>query len=287
MHGPQGDEKIQQMLRLRAGMKRIKHKIVVLSGKGGVGKSTVAVNLAVGLVQRGYKVGLLDTDIHGPNVAHMLGLDKALMSIREAEIDPLEARPGLFVVSLALAGRLVDTAYIWRGPIKIALVNQLLADTVWPELDFLVVDSPPGTGDEPMTVCELLNPSPSRGTVIVTTPQAVSVLDARRTVDFSRRIKMPVLGMVENMSGYLTPEGAVLPLFGQGGGAAAAEELKIPFLGAIAMDPRAVTTSERGKALLEEESGLNEAFGRVIDGILAELKKLTPATNQNIDGKED
>jgi len=277
MHGPQGDEKVQQMLRLRAGMKRIKHKIVVLSGKGGVGKSTVAVNLAVGLVQRGFKVGLLDTDIHGPNVAHMLGLDAAVMTIRETEIDPIEARPGLFVVSLAFAGRPVDTAYIWRGPIKIALINQLLADTVWPELDFLIVDSPPGTGDEPMTVCELLNPSPSRGTVIVTTPQAVSVLDARRTVDFSRKIKMPVLGMVENMSGYLAPDGQVLPLFGTGGGAAAAEELKIPFLGAIAMDPRAVTTSERGQALLEAENGLAEAFAKIIDGVIAELAKLSPA----------
>jgi ATP-binding protein involved in chromosome partitioning len=279
MHGPQGDEKVQQMLRLRAGMKRIKHKVVVLSGKGGVGKSTVAVNLAVGLVQRGFKVGLLDTDIHGPNVAHMLGLDQAVMTIRETAIEPLEARPGLFVVSLALAGRPVDTAYIWRGPIKIALVNQLLADTEWPELDFLIVDSPPGTGDEPMTVCELLNPSPSRGTVIVTTPQAVSVLDARRTVDFSRKIKMPVLGMVENMSGYLAPDGQILPLFGQGGGVSAAEELKIPFLGAIAMDPRAVTTSERGLALLEAENGLAPAFDKVIDGVLTELAKLTPASS--------
>ena len=278
MHGPQGDEKLQQMLRLRAGMKRIKHKVVVLSGKGGVGKSTVAVNLAVGLVQRGFKAGLLDTDIHGPNVAHMLGLDAAVMTIRDTEIEPLEARPGLFVVSLALAGRPVDTAYIWRGPIKIALVNQLLADTAWPELDFLIVDSPPGTGDEPMTVCELLNPSPSRGSVIVTTPQAVSVLDARRTVDFSRRIKMPVLGMVENMSGYLTPDGTVLPLFGEGGGAAAAGELNIPFLGAVAMDPRAVVTSEQGLALLEAETGLKTAFDRVIDGVLNGLAQLSPAS---------
>jgi Mrp family chromosome partitioning ATPase len=279
MHGPEGDEKVAQMMRLRAHMKKIKHKIVVLSGKGGVGKSTVSVNLAVGLVQRGYKVGLLDTDIHGPNVAHMLGLDHEIMTVRETEIEPLEARPNLFVVSLALAGRPVDTAYIWRGPIKIALINQLLADTLWPELDYLIVDSPPGTGDEPLTVCQLLNSSPSRGTVIVTTPQSVSVLDARRTIDFSKQLKMPILGLVENMSGYINPaDGTILPLFGEGGGQAAAQELQIPFLGAVAMDPRAVTLSEQGKALLEAETGLKESFGHVIDGVVAAMEKAYSGT---------
>lgn len=273
MHGPEGDEKVAQMMRLRAHMKKIKHKIVVLSGKGGVGKSTVSVNLAMGLVQRGYKVGLLDTDIHGPNVAHMLGLDHEVMTIRDTEIEPFEARPGLFVVSIALSGRPVDTAYIWRGPIKIALINQLMADTLWPDLDFLIVDSPPGTGDEPLTVCQLLNSSPSRGTVIVTTPQSVSVLDARRTIDFSKQLKMPLLGVIENMAGYLTPDGQLLPLFGQGGGKAAAEELGVPFLGSIPMDPTAVKLSEQGKALLEEETGLKGAFGTVIDGIVAALVK--------------
>lgn len=273
MHGPEGDEKLAQMMRLRAHMKKIKHKIVVLSGKGGVGKSTVSVNLAVGLVQRGYKVGLLDTDIHGPNVAHMLGLDHQVMAIRDTEIEPFEARPGLFVVSLALSGRPVDTAYIWRGPIKIALINQLMADTLWPELDYLIVDSPPGTGDEPLTVCQLLNSSPSRGTVIVTTPQSVSVLDARRTIDFSKQLKMPLLGLVENMAGYLTPDGQLLPLFGEGGGRTAAEELSVPFLGAIPMDPTAVKLSEQGKALLEAPTGLAEAFGHVIDGIVEAMEK--------------
>ena len=273
MHGPEGDEKVAQMMRLRAHMKKIKHKVVVLSGKGGVGKSTVSVNLAVGLVQRGFKVGLLDTDIHGPNVAHMLGLDHEIMTIRETEIEPFEARPNLFVVSLALSGRPVDTAYIWRGPIKIALINQLMADTLWPELDFLIVDSPPGTGDEPLTVCQLLNSSPSRGTVIVTTPQSVSVLDARRTIDFSRQLKMPILGLIENMAGYLNTDGTVLPLFGEGGGKTAAAELGIPFLGAVAMDPRAVALSEKGKAILEAETGLKDSFGRVIDGIVAALEK--------------
>jgi len=273
MHGPEGDEKVAQMMRLRAHMKKIKHKIVVLSGKGGVGKSTVSVNLAVGLVQRGFKVGLLDTDIHGPNVAHMLGLDHEVMTIRDTEIEPFEARPDLFVVSIALSGRPTDTAYIWRGPIKIALINQLMADTLWPDLDFLIVDSPPGTGDEPLTVCQLLNSSPSRGTVIVTTPQSVSVLDARRTIDFSRQLKMPILGLVENMAGYLGPDGTILPLFGEGGGRAAAEELSIPFLGAIAMDPQAVKLSEEGKALLEAKTGLEESFGKVIDGIVDAMVK--------------
>ena len=274
MHGPEGDEKVAQMMRLRAHMKKIQHKIVVLSGKGGVGKSTVSLNLALGLAQRGFKVGLLDTDIHGPNLAHMLGADHEVMAIRETEIEPFEARPNLFLVSIALTGRPADTAYIWRGPIKIALINQLMADTLWPDLDYLVIDSPPGTGDEPLTVCQLLNSSPSRGTVIVTTPQSVSVLDARRTIDFSKQLKMPILGLVENMAGYLGPDGSLLPLFGEGGGRAAAEELSIPFLGSVPMDPKAVKLSEQGKALLEEETGIRSHFDRVIDGIVTAM----PAT---------
>jgi ATP-binding protein involved in chromosome partitioning len=206
-------------------------------------------------------------------VAHMLGLDHEVMTIRETEIEPFEARPNLYVVSIALSGRPVDTAYIWRGPIKIALINQLMADTLWPDLDFLIVDSPPGTGDEPLTVCQLLNSSPSRGTVIVTTPQSVSVLDARRTIDFSKQLKMPLLGVIENMAGYLTPDGQLLPLFGEGGGKAAAEELGVPFLGAIPMDPVAVKLSEQGQALLEGPTGLKDSFGKVIDGILATMVK--------------
>ncbi|MEI8092638.1 MAG: Mrp/NBP35 family ATP-binding protein [Spirochaetales bacterium] len=270
MHGPEGDEKLAQMMRLRANMKKIKHKVVVLSGKGGVGKSTVSVNLAVGLALKGHRVGLLDTDIHGPNVAHMLGIDNERMSVAESSIEPLEARPNLFVVSVALTGRPVDTAYIWRGPIKIALINQLLADVAWPELDYLIVDSPPGTGDEPLTVAQTLNSSPSRGCLIVTTPQSVSVLDARRTIDFSKQLKMPLLGLVENMAGYLNPaDGTLLPLFGEGGGKRACEELGVPFLGSIPMDPRAVTLSESGKAILEGETSLAPAYEALISSIEA------------------
>ena len=270
MHGPEGDEKLAQMMRLRANMKKIKHKVVVLSGKGGVGKSTVSVNLAVGLALKGHRVGLLDTDIHGPNVAHMLGIDNERMSVAVTSIEPLEARPNLFVVSVALTGRPVDTAYIWRGPIKIALINQLLADVAWPELDYLIVDSPPGTGDEPLTVAQTLTSSPSRGCLIVTTPQSVSVLDARRTIDFSKQLKMPLLGLVENMAGYLNPaDGTLLPLFGEGGGKRACEELGVPFLGSIPMDPRAVTLSESGKAILEGETSLAPAYEALISSIEA------------------
>lgn len=268
MHGPQGDEKVAQMMRLRAQMKKIKHKLVVLSGKGGVGKSTLSVNVALGLSQRGYKVGLLDTDIHGPNVAHMLGLDHEVLTIREDAIEPFEARPNLWVVSIAMTGRPVDTAYIWRGPIKIALINQLMADSLWPELDYLIIDSPPGTGDEPLTVCQLLNPSTSRGSLIVTTPQSVAVLDSRRTVDFSRQLKMPVVGLVENMAGYLGPDGSLLPLFGMGGGKASAEELAIPFLGSVPLDPQATPLTEQGKALVEQDSPVKKAFDPILDQIV-------------------
>ena len=272
MHGPEGEDKLAQMMRLRANMAKIKHKIVVLSGKGGVGKSTVSVNLALGLSLRGHLVGLLDTDIHGPNLAHMLGLDKMQMKVSGTTIEPLEARPGLFIVSVALTGKPADTAYIWRGPIKIALINQLLADVAWPELDYLVVDSPPGTGDEPLTVAQSLNSSPSRGSIIVTTPQSVSVLDARRTIDFSKQLKMPLLGLLENMAGYLNPtDGTLLPLFGQGGGKQACEELDVPFLGSIAMDPRAVDLCEAGKAILEGETSLKPAYEALLNHIEAAM----------------
>jgi Mrp family chromosome partitioning ATPase len=270
MHGPEGDEKVAQMMRLRANMKKIKHKIVILSGKGGVGKSTVSVNLALALSLKGHRVGLLDTDIHGPNVAHMLGLDHERMSVSESTIEPLEARPNLFVVSVALTGRPVDTAYIWRGPIKIALINQLLADVAWPELDYLIVDSPPGTGDEPLTVAQTLNSSTSRGNLIVTTPQSVSVLDARRTIDFSRQLKMPLLGLVENMAGYLNPsDGSLMPLFGEGGGKQACADMGVKFLGSIPMDPRAVALAESGRAALEGETSLKPAFDALVNEIEA------------------
>ncbi len=271
MHGPQGDEKAAQMRRLKERMERIKYKILVLSGKGGVGKSTVTANLALSLAQRGFKVGILDTDLHGPNIPHMLGAQDVRLSGAEDNMEPVELRKNLWCASLALIGHAPDTPYVWRGPLKIAIINQLIADVNWGDLDYLIIDSPPGTGDEPLTVAQTL--TGSKGTVIVTTPQSVSVLDARRTLHFSKQLKTPVLGVIENMAGYLTPEGNILPLFGEGGGEQAAKEFGVPFLGRLPMDPLAVKSSEAGKGFMEDSSRveLQNAFTKVVVNILKEF----------------
>lgn len=275
MHGPQGEEKAAQMRRMKQRQDRIKHKILVLSGKGGVGKSTFTANLALTLAQRGHKVGILDTDLHGPNIPHMLGAQDVKLTGAEDNMEPVELRPNLVCASLALVGHAPDTPYVWRGPLKIAIINQLIADVNWGDLDYLIIDSPPGTGDEPLTVAQAL--TGSKGTVILTTPQSVSVLDARRTLHFSKQLKTPVLGVVENMAGYLTPEGQILPLFGQGGGEQAAREFGVPFLGRLPMDPQAVTVSESGRGFMEDPQRdvLQNAFKEVVDRMLKEFPPVT------------
>lgn len=268
MHGPQGQEKIEQMRRLKTRMGAISRKILVLSGKGGVGKTTTSVNLAASLAARGWRVGLLDTDIHGPNTALMFGCSEARMQPGPEGLIPLEVRPRLWLVSLANVAEASDTAFIWRGPLKIAVLHQLLADVDWPPLDCLVIDSPPGTGDEPLTVGQSL--SGNRAALIVTTPQPVSVTDARRTIHFARKLNWPVLGVLENMAGYLTPEGGLLPLFGEGGGEAAAEELQVPFLGRLALDPLAQLDASQGKTFFDSErTRLRSGFEVIVDRILA------------------
>lgn len=253
-------------------MKKINHNILVLSGKGGVGKSTVSLNLAALLAERGYSVGALDADIHGPNLAHMLKLNQVVLDIHENKLKPLEVRKNLFLASLALIGQASGKAYIWRGPIKTALVNQLLTDMSWPFLDYLIIDCPPGTGDEPLTASQVLSACPSKGAIIVTTPQSVAVLDASRAVDFAHQLKIPVLGMIENMSGYIHPtNGTVLPLFGQGGGRMAAEKLNVPFLGSLPFDPRLIELTEEGKVLSEGPTSINSAFLKIIDQIEATM----------------
>lgn len=229
-------------------MSRITYKIAVMSGKGGVGKSTVSVNIAEALAQSGARVGILDVDIHGPNVPTMMGVEDARFVTREESdgedtvtvIEPIIAESGIRLASVGLIGYDRDSALIWRGPMKLGLIKQFLEDVEWGELDYLIIDTPPGTGDEVMTVCQYI-PELS-GSVIVTTPQAVSVLDARKSVDFARKAGVPVLGMVENMS-----DPADGPkLFGSGGGRTAASELEIAFLGTIPMDSDVVPAGDAG-----------------------------------------
>jgi len=213
----------------------VKHVIMVLSGKGGVGKSTVSVNLAYALSNHGFRVGLLDLDMHGPNIPKMLGIEEHKLAMMGEMIEPVHVTGMLSVISMAFLLPDANTPIIWRGPMKMAAIQQFLTEVNWGSLDYLVVDLPPGTGDEALTIAQLA-PNLS-GAVIVTTPQDVATLDARKSVKFIQKLEVPVLGIIENMSGMVCPHcGEEIDLFGKGGGKKIAEELNIPFLGSIPLD---------------------------------------------------
>jgi Mrp family chromosome partitioning ATPase len=251
-------------------MCRIKHKVLVLSGKGGVGKSTVAVNLAVSLALAGKRVGLLDIDIHGPSVPRLLGLEGRGIEGTGVALLPVQYARNLRVMSIGflLQGR--DEAVIWRGPMKFGIIKQFLKDVEWGELDYLVVDSPPGTGDEPLSIAQLI--PDAAGAVVVTTPQEVAVADVRRCIGFCRQIGLRVLGVIENMSGLVCPHcGKTVEVFKSGGGRRMARETGAPFLGSIPIDPRIVEASDAGTPYMEKFAGTEaaRAFQLAIAPILA------------------
>jgi Mrp family chromosome partitioning ATPase len=276
----QCDEKLKQEHEdclLRETLSAIRHKVFVLSGKGGVGKSTVAVNLAASLAAQGHETGILDIDIHGPNVSKMLGMEGWHLSSggKKNKISPF--RPFLHLKVISMAGLLPDSdaPVIWRGPLKMAAIRQFLQDVDWGPLDYLIVDSPPGTGDEPLSVAQLI--PDANGAVIVTTPQEVALLDSRKCVNFAKKLNLPVLGIVENMSGMRCPHcDGQIPLFSQGGGKTAAEELDVPFLGALPIAPDMPQYCDRGHpyVLDEEENELKNAFAEIV-------KRLVDAVDKN------
>ncbi len=253
-------------------MGRIEHKILVLSGKGGVGKSTVATNLAVALALAGKRVGLLDVDIHGPSVPKLLGLEGSPVSGTDDAMLPVRVSCGAGALSVMSIGFLLqgpDDAVIWRGPRKYGAIRQFLKDVDWGDLDYLVVDSPPGTGDEPLAVVQLLENAD--GAVVVTTPQQVAVQDVRRCVVFCRELKLPVLGVVENMSGFTCPKcGEVVRIFGTDGGRVMAEQMKVPYLGAIPIEPEVVASGDGGTPIVQARphSETAKAFGRIVRTLL-------------------
>ena len=253
--------------RLAENMSRIAHKIVVLSGKGGVGKSTVAVNVAFGLAARGAKVGLLDVDLHGPSIPNMLGLAWAGASGSDGKIDPVLSGPvEVMSVAFFLPN---EAAVIWRGPMKLGVIRQFLQDVDWGDLDYLVVDCPPGTGDEPLSVCQTLQGDVKA--LVVTTPQEVAAADVRRSRDFCKQLQLPVVGVVENMSGFVCPHcGEVTYIFKQGGGQALAEGAGVPFLGRIPLDPMVGELGDSGRPVVDEapESPAAKAFGTVVDAVM-------------------
>ncbi len=248
---------------------RIKNRLLVFSGKGGVGKSTVAANLALALAQKGLRVGALDVDIHGPNLAKMLGVEGRKLEGSDDGIRPVQVRENLSLVSMSFLTEGPDRPVIWRGPMKMKVIEQFLGDVDWGDLDWLVIDSPPGTGDEPLSVAQLI---PATGAVIVTTPQEVSVLDSRKAVTFARQLGLKVLGIIENMSGFVCPHcGKSYDLFKTGGGERAALEMGIPFLGRIPMDPRIVVSGDAGRPFVAdgEASEAGRAFAEIVDKIVA------------------
>ncbi len=226
-------------------MARIKHKIAIMSGKGGVGKSTVAANLSLMLAEKGSRVGLLDADIHGPSIPTMLGIEGTKLGVLDQGILPAVVRPGLKVVSMGFLLAERDTPVIWRGPMKMGAISQFLGEVVWEDLDYLVVDLPPGTGDEPLSIAQLI--PGMDGSVVVTTPQEVALISVRKCINFCQTLGVPVIGIVENMSGFVCPHcGKKVDIFGSGGGESAAHEYGIPFLGRIPLDPEIVASGESG-----------------------------------------
>ena len=234
----------QEQIRKR--LKQIKHQILVLSGKGGVGKSTVAVNLAMSLALAGKNVGLLDIDIHGPSVPKILGIEKEIVQITGTTLLPVEMTGNLKVMSIGFLLPRSDDAVIWRGPMKYQMIKQFLKDVQWGVLDFLIVDSPPGTGDEPLSIVQLLEDAD--GAVIVTTPQEVALSDVRKCISFCNNLNLSVLGVLENMSGFICPKcGEKTDVFKSGGAENMAQQMNVPFLGRIPIDPHIVQSCDSGK----------------------------------------
>jgi len=257
----------QEQIRQR--IRQIKHQILVLSGKGGVGKSTVAVNLAVSLSLTGKSVGLLDIDIHGPSIPKILNLEGKTVQAAGEAILPIEMVENLKVMSIGFLLRGKDDAVIWRGPMKYHMIKQFLKDVQWGNLDFLIVDSPPGTGDEPLSVIQLLENAD--GAIIVTTPQEVALSDVRKCITFCRNLNLTVIGVLENMSGFVCPKcGQRTDIFKSGGGELMAGQMNVPFLGRIPIDPQIVQACDSGRPFVYHynQTETAKAFEKVLNPVL-------------------
>ncbi|BDQ37523.1 iron-sulfur cluster carrier protein [Pseudodesulfovibrio nedwellii] len=258
-------------LKLQQTLGRIKHKIVVMSGKGGVGKSTVATNIAVALSLAGKKVGLLDVDVHGPSLPRMLSLKGQKPHMGDRTMEPVPWSKNLSVMSLGFLLEDDRQAVIWRGPVKMGLIKQFVEDVMWGELDYLVVDCPPGTGDEPLSTLQTLGPT-AMG-VIVTTPQGVAIDDVRRSVSFVGEVGNRVLGIIENMSGFACPNcGTIHEIFKSGGGEALAKEAGVQFLGRIPLDPEVANSGDEGYPYLKVHR--DTITGKALEQIIQPMLEL-------------
>lgn len=231
---------------VKKALARIRHKFLVMSGKGGVGKTSVSVNLAMALAEKGFKVGIMDVDVHGPDVPRMLGLSGVKVDSTGDKLDPLHYSDNLSAISIEGIMPDADTAVIWRGPLKHAAITQFISEVNWGDLDYLIIDSPPGTGDEPMSVAQTV---PEAHAIVVTTPQEVALMDVRKSINFCKKLELDISGIVENMSGYACPHcGETTDLFGTGGGEKTAKQFGLRFLGRIPFDPNMVKAADAGDA---------------------------------------
>ncbi len=271
---------------LRTRMKKIKHKIAVISGKGGVGKTVTAVNLAIAFAMQGHKnrVGLLDADLHGPCVPKMLGMEDKKLKVGPIGAFPALGPLGVKVVSMAFVLEGKEVPVIWRGPLKMRAIQQFLSEIAWGELDFLLIDLPPGTGDEPLSVMKLL--PEMDGVVIVTIPSEVSQTVVGKSITFSRQLNVPVIGIIENMSGFVCPDcGKVTDIFKSGGGEKVAKEYSVPFLGKIPLDPRVCEASDLGHPFIMEypDSPAAKAFMEIVEKIKIYIQNKETSDNQSPD----
>jgi Mrp family chromosome partitioning ATPase/predicted Fe-Mo cluster-binding NifX family protein len=281
----------QQDLEIRDRLGKIKHKLLVMSGKGGVGKSSVAAYLAFALAKKGYQVGLMDVDLHGPSIPRLLGLKEGIQpSPTPGKARPVKLMPNLEVISIeSLMGEDKDAATIWRGPIKIGVIRQFISDIEWSPLDYLIIDSPPGTGDEPLTVAQTI---PDSQAVIVTTPQEISLADVRKSISFCRRVDMKILGIVENMSGLYCPHcNERIDLFKSKGGQKVAKQEGLPLLANLPIEPEVVRQGDIGglEALIKEDLPFTNEFNRLVQQVehRTDMKETKPEIEKKDEKESD
>lgn len=258
-----------QDVEIKERLSHIKNKILVMSGKGGVGKSSIAAYLSVILAKKGFKVGLLDVDLHGPSIQRMLGVNgHPLPSEKPGKVQPIHLLPNLYVLSIeALMGDNKDAATIWRGPIKIGVIRQFISDIEWSDLDYLVIDSPPGTGDEPLTIAQTI---PDAKALIVTTPQEISLADVRKSINFCRQVNMSILGLVENMSGFHCPHcEKEVDLFKTHGGEKMAAKEGLNLLARLPIEPTVVRRADEGMLTKLDSDGL--LFTQIFDEMVEKI----------------
>ena len=248
-------------------LKGVKQVFMVMSGKGGVGKSTMAAGIAASLAAKGLRTGLMDIDVHGPSIARIMGLTGMPLGTVDGKIQPYAHSENLKIISMQGFLQNQDDALIWRGPLKIGVIKQFMTDVEWGPLDVLVIDSPPGTGDEPLTIAQFI---PDCGAIVVTTPQGVALADVRKSLNFCRQVGMDIVGIIENMSGYVCPQcGHHADIFKSGGGETLAREFNVPFLGRMPIDPSVVMAGDDGVSALERSVAMKAAMAEIVDNILS------------------